>query len=56
MMASLILLIIAMKIQMFQSGYAQTAVTILPSILIGVTIQVLSYVYSHYIISALVNF
>lgn len=56
MMASIILLIIALRIQMFQLGLPQSAVTNIPSILISLAIQVLSYLYNHYIIGVLVHY
>lgn len=56
MMASIILLIITLRITMFQLGLSQSLVTNVPSILISLSIQILSYLYNHFIIGVLVHF
>lgn len=44
--ALLIMLLFTFKSYLFQSGYSQTSVDVLPSILIAITVQVCNYAFT----------
>jgi hypothetical protein len=54
-MAATILIIFTLKGQLYQLGYPQNSITMIPSILISISIQVYNFAYSK-IIGILVDF
>ena len=54
-MGATILIIFALKTEMYQRGYSQTTVTVLPSILIALSVQAFNFAYQ-IIVKLLVDF